>query len=95
MMLFFPREDTLGRNIRTIEPDLKVAVVAAGAARAAHIADELALLDALARVDGQGQAVCIHRGVPAAVADDDRVAVAPARAGALITALVTVPEAVA
>ena len=53
MMLFFPREDTLGRNIRTIEPDLKVAVVAAGAARAAHIADELALLDALARVDGQ------------------------------------------
>ena len=53
-----------------------MAVVAGGTARAAQIADELALPDGLARADGQVQAVCIHRAVSAAVVDDDRVAIA-------------------
>ena len=39
-----------------------MAVVAGGTARAAQIADELALLDGLARADGQGQAVWMNRG---------------------------------
>ena len=64
-----------------------MAVVAAGTAGAAHIADELALADALARTDGQGQAVRIDRGVAAGVADDDRVAVAGARARLIVARL--------
>ena len=85
--LFSPREHVLRGNVRTIETDLKVAVVAGGTARAAHIADELALLDGLARADGQGQAVCIHGAVAAAVVDDDRVAIARARTGLVVTRL--------
>ncbi len=71
-----PREHVLRCDVRTIETDLEVAVVAGGTARAAQIADELALLDGLACADGQGQAVGIHGAVAAAVADDDRVAIA-------------------
>ena len=62
-------------------------MVAGGTARAAQIADELALLDGLARTDGQGQAVCIHRAVSTAVVDDDRVAIARTCTGLVVTRL--------
>ena len=64
-----------------------MAVVAGGTARAAQIADELALLDGLARADGQGQAVRIHRAVSTAVVDDDRVAIARTCTGLVVTRL--------
>ena len=74
--VFAAVEHVLGRNVTAVVADLKVAVVAAGASGAAHIADQLALLDRLTRVHRQRQTVRIHRGVAAAVADDDGVAVA-------------------
>ena len=37
-------EHRLGCNVGTVAADLEVAVVAAGTSRAAHIADELALV---------------------------------------------------
>ena len=44
-------------NVRAVAADLEVAVVAAGASGAAHIADELALLDRLTGVHHQ---MCIR-----------------------------------
>lgn len=86
-ILFLTGEEILWGQIGTAAADLKVAVVAAGTAGAAHIADELALADALARIDAQGQAVRIDRGVATGVADDDRVAVAGARARLIVARL--------
>ena len=47
------------RAVHSVESHLEVAVVAGRAARAAHIADELALPHGLARTDRQRQAVGI------------------------------------
>ncbi len=64
-----------------------MAVVAAGASGAAHIADQLALLDRLTRVHRQRQTVRIHRGVAAAVADDDGVAITRTGTGLVVAGL--------
>ena len=46
-------------------PDLEVTVVAAGTSGAAHIADELTLLDRLTGVHHQRQAVGVQGGIAA------------------------------
>ena len=64
-----------------------MAVVAAGASGIAYIADELSLLDRLTGVHHQRQAVGVHGSVAVAMVDDDGVAVAVARTGAVIAGL--------
>src|SRR5699024_6357232 len=77
-------EIVLGRQVAAVVADLEVAVVAGGAAGGAHIADQLALADGLARADGQGQAVAVQGAVAVAVVDDEGVAVAGAGAAPLV-----------
>ena len=85
--VFAAVEHVLGRNVTAVVADLKVAVVAAGASGAAHIANELALLDRLTGVHHQRQAVSVQGGVAVAVVDDDGVAVAVARTGPVVAGL--------
>ena len=85
--IFAAVEHVLRCNVRAVAPDLEVAVVAAGTSGAAHIADELTLLDRLTGVHHQRQAVGVQGGVAVAVADDDGVAVAVACTGAVIAGL--------
>ena len=80
-------EHALRCDVRAIAADLEVAVVAGRAARAAHIADELALPHGLARTDRQRQAVGIDRGIAAGVADDHRITIARTGTGLVITRL--------
>ena len=65
--VFAAVEHVLRGNVRAVAADLEVAVVAAGTSGAAHMADQLALLDGLACMDRQRQAVCIHGGVAVAM----------------------------
>src|SRR5215207_6118624 len=59
----------------TVDPDLEVHVWAEAVARAAHVADHLALRDG-ATADGEARLVRVRGREPAAVVDDDQVPVA-------------------
>ena len=61
--VFAAVEHVLRCDVRAVAPDLEVAVVAAGTSGAAHIADELTLLDRLTGVHHQRQAVSVQGGV--------------------------------
>ena len=63
-------------GLHAVHPHLKMAVIAGGIARVAHIGDHLALADRLARADRKAAALAIEGLHPAAVVDDDVDAVA-------------------